>query len=70
MPMTEAHSVKGLEFRALREATGLTIDELATRAGCEAGFLSRIETGERRASSHFVAHLAAVLAGAPLRTAS
>jgi len=70
MPMTEAHSVKGLEFRALREATGLTIDELATRVGCEAEFLNHVEAGKRRASSHFVAHLSAVLAGAPLRTAS
>jgi transcriptional regulator with XRE-family HTH domain len=57
------YEAQGAELRALREATGLTIDELATQVGCEAEFLGHVETSERRASRHFVAHLAAVLAG-------
>jgi len=64
MPMSEAHAAQGGEFRALREAAGFTIDELATRVGCEVDFLGRVEAGERLVSRHFVAHLAAVLAGA------
>lgn len=46
----------------MREALGLTLEQLATKAGCDAGYLSRVERGERNPSRYFLAHLAYVLA--------
>jgi len=46
----------------MREALGLTLEQLAARAGCDAGYLSRVERGERNPSKYFLTHLAAVLA--------
>lgn len=52
----------GSALRAMREALGLTLEQLATKAGCDAGYLSRVERGERNPSRYFLAHLAYVLA--------
>jgi transcriptional regulator with XRE-family HTH domain len=38
----------GTQIRAHRRSLGLTLEALATRAGCTKGYLSSIETGRRR----------------------
>ena len=52
------------EIKAMREAAGLTIPELAELLGCDRSYLWRVEAGERSPSQYFLAHLAAVLAEA------
>ena len=52
----------GVVLKAQREAAGLTLSELAERAGCDESYLWRIEVGERKGSRYFLAHLAQVLA--------
>lgn len=54
----------GPAIRTMREALGLTLEQLAERAGCDAGYLSRVERGERNPSRYFLAHLAEVLSRA------
>jgi len=51
----------GSAIRATREALGLTLEQLAAEAGCDAGYLSRVERGERTPSKYFLAHLASVI---------
>lgn len=46
----------------MREAQGLTLQELAERVGCDAGYLSRVERGERNPSRYFLAALSEALA--------
>jgi transcriptional regulator with XRE-family HTH domain len=46
----------------MREARGWTVEEFARRAGCDAAYLVRVESGERTPSTYFSAHLARVLA--------
>lgn len=55
-------TTQGAVYRSMREAAGLSRDELAERVGCDPSYLWRIETGERQGSRYFIAHLAAVLA--------
>ncbi|MDN3495214.1 XRE family transcriptional regulator [Planococcus sp. APC 4015] len=40
----------GARLRAARQAKGLTLDDVATRAGMSASTLSRLESGKRQAS--------------------
>jgi transcriptional regulator with XRE-family HTH domain len=49
-------------LKAMREARGWTLAELARRAACDAAYLGRVERGERTPSPYFVSHLARVLA--------
>lgn len=49
-------------IQTMREARGWTLAELARRARCDAGYLGRVERGERTASRYFLAHLAETLA--------
>jgi transcriptional regulator with XRE-family HTH domain len=55
----------GATVRALRQARGLRQDELAARALISTGYLSRIETGKRRAEAPKTAAIAAALDVAP-----
>jgi transcriptional regulator with XRE-family HTH domain len=55
----------GATVRALRQARGLRQDELATRAAISTGYLSRIETGKRRAEAAKTEAIAAALDVAP-----
>lgn len=52
---------QGAAIKAMREAAGLSLAQLAERAECDESYLWRIEVGERRGSKYFLAHLAAVL---------
>lgn len=51
----------GRQLRMLRRARGLTLAELADRAGCTDGYLSNIEKGATVPSLSAIATLAAVL---------
>jgi transcriptional regulator with XRE-family HTH domain len=51
----------GATVRAIRQARGLRQDELAERAAISTGYLSRIETGKRRAEATKTGALAAAL---------
>jgi transcriptional regulator with XRE-family HTH domain len=55
----------GATVRALRQARGLRQDELAARADISTGYLSRIETGKRRAEAVKTKALAAALGVTP-----
>ncbi len=48
--MREALEQVGARLRAVRQARGLTLDELASSAGMSASTLSRLESGKRQAS--------------------
>jgi transcriptional regulator with XRE-family HTH domain len=41
----------------MREARGWTLEQLADRAGCDAGYLARVECGERTPSRYLLAHV-------------
>lgn len=51
----------GRQLRLLRRARGLTLSELAERAGCTDGYLSSVETGATTPTLSSLATLAAVL---------
>lgn len=51
-------------IRQVREALGMSQAELAARAGIDAGHLSRVERGTRKASRIYLNHVARVLAQA------
>lgn len=53
----------GLDIRRAREDAGLSQARLATEAGISQGYLSRIEAGEREASTAILAAIARVLGG-------
>lgn len=48
-------------LRGIRDARGLTVRELAAKAGVSAPTVSRIETGQRNGSLETLAALAAAL---------
>lgn len=48
-------------LRAIRDARGLTVRQLAVKAGVSAPTVSRIETGKRNGSLETLAALAAAL---------
>ena len=54
--------VDGAAVRQLREAAGLSLTELARRAGITKGYLSLIEHGKRNPRPAVVTRLAAALA--------
>jgi transcriptional regulator with XRE-family HTH domain len=51
----------GRQLRRLRQSRGLTLSELATRAGCSDGYLSGVETGAITPTLSSISTLAAVL---------
>jgi len=51
----------GRQLRRLRQARGLTLSELASRAGCSDGYLSSVETGAITPTLSSISTLAAVL---------
>lgn len=56
--MSEA---SGSTIQQLRTARGWTLSQLATAAGVDAGYIGRIERGERQATRYFLNHLMSVL---------
>lgn len=52
----------GAMLRAMREAVGLTLDQMATRTGATKSTLSRFERGERIISPELLARITRVLA--------
>lgn len=48
----------------MRREADLTLDELAQRAGCDKGYLSRVERGERTPTRLWLNNLSATLADA------
>lgn len=52
----------GTAIQVGREARGWSLAELARRADCDAGYLGRVERGERNPSPYFVAHVTKVIA--------
>jgi len=52
---TNANAAGGA-LRASREAAGITLNELASRAGVSASTLSRFETGQRTLAPNTYAH--------------
>jgi transcriptional regulator with XRE-family HTH domain len=48
----------GMQLRRLREAAGVTIDQVAERLGCSASKVSRMETGQTAASTRDVRAMA------------
>ena len=50
----------GKTIQAMREAQGLTLEQLAERAGCEAGYLSVSSVASGTRAATFLAHLAEV----------
>lgn len=50
----------GMELRRLRDASGVTIDLVATRLGCSASKISRIETGQTGVTPRDVRDILAV----------
>lgn len=63
MGMREARQAKS-PIRAMREALGMSQAELASRAGIDPGYLSKLESGKRNPSPYFRDHLARVIADA------
>jgi len=59
--MDEVIERAGRQLRLLRKAKGLTLAELAARAGCTDGYLSAVETGATAPTISSLATLAAVL---------
>lgn len=59
--MDEVIEQAGRQLRLLRRARGLTLSELAERAGCTDGYLSSVETGATTPTLSSLATLAAVL---------
>lgn len=55
----------GPAVRCIREAKGVKLDVLATRAGINFGYLSRVERGQRNASLEKIEAIAAAL-GVPI----
>lgn len=51
----------GRQLRRLRRSRGLTLAELATRAGCTSGYLSNVENGATAPTLSSISTLAAVL---------
>lgn len=54
-------SEQGLNYQQMRKSAGLTLAQLAGEVGCSESYLSRIESGQRKGSPWFLAHLAQVL---------
>ena len=50
----------GMQLRRLREAAGVTIDQVAARLECSASKISRIETGQTGVTPRDVRDMAAV----------
>lgn len=48
----------GLRIKELREAKGLTQEQLADRIGTNAGYLSRMETGKRQTNTKWLGRIA------------
>jgi transcriptional regulator with XRE-family HTH domain len=53
--------ILGPAVRCIREAKGLKLDVLATRAGIHFGYLSRVERGQRNPTVEKIAAIAAAL---------
>jgi transcriptional regulator with XRE-family HTH domain len=53
--------MNGSKLRAVREAKGLTLTDVAKRAGIAPGHLSRVERGQRGLSVESLARVAKVL---------
>ncbi|WP_416347645.1 helix-turn-helix domain-containing protein [Cryobacterium sp. 10I1] len=49
-------------IRALRNLAGLTLDQVAERAGTSAAYLSRVERGERRMTPKMIGRVTTVIA--------
>lgn len=56
LPMAKpsTQTLTGGTLRAVRKASGLTLEALAERAGTSAGYLSRVERGQRNPSTEWV----------------
>lgn len=59
--MRNQRQVLGGAIRRIREATGLTLQDLANRADIDIGYLSRIECGHKQPSPAVTAKLANAL---------
>ncbi|PMC04125.1 cytoskeleton protein RodZ [Microbacterium sp. UMB0228] len=62
-------STTGAALRALREQSGLTAREVASRAGVSESYLSRVENGRVVAEAAWIGNVAAAIAAAILETA-
>lgn len=51
----------GTALRAIRQAAGMTLQEVADNAGVSVSYLSRVETGQQSATSAWVAMVAIAL---------
>lgn len=52
----------GAGIRLLREEAGLTVNELASRMGASASYVSRVERGTARASNVWLSNAASAIA--------
>lgn len=59
--MVDELALVGVRLRALRQARGWTLDELASRAGMSPSTLSRLESGKRQASLELLLPLTRLL---------
>lgn len=58
----DKHTAPGRALRNLRELAGLTLDQVASEAGTSAAHLSRVETGQVRATPQWVGRISEVIA--------
>lgn len=63
--MKDIYKSVGSRVKSERKSAGLTIEELAHRAGISASFLSYVETGNKKCSLETVRKIAAALAAPP-----
>lgn len=61
MPMSLT-SAPGTSLRPLRIMANLTLDDVAKLASVSASYLSRVETGDARATAPWIGHVAGVIA--------
>lgn len=51
-----------LPLKPLRTLAGLTIDQVAAEANTSAGYISRVENGERKPSPRWIGRVTSVIA--------
>lgn len=62
MSARETPRTPGEALVYLRESAGMTLDEVAQSAGVSASYLSRVETGEKRATPGYIGIVTEVIA--------
>lgn len=68
--MPQQKDQPGTALRTLRQLAGMTLEEVASRAGTSSSYLSKVERGSLTPTIHYVAKVALVIADETLSTAT